>query len=331
MECLSMSNKRRVRASAPSNIALIKYWGKRNTALNLPLTSSFSVSLTEMCSWTTVSLSDTDQDQWDIMGDPSKAERLLALARKATGDSRPLSIAIENTFPGGAGLASSASSMASLARALNVFLADGALDVNELASWSRQGSGSSVRSLLPGYVLWEAGVAPEGEDCLVKEAFSAAHMPLSLVVCVVNDQPKPIGSTKAMERCRDTSPNYEAFHEHNDAHLKEAMAAVETKDFARLAAIAETNCLAMHDVMHKATPPIDYFLPGTHESIALVRSLREDGVSCFFSIDAGPNVKIFCPPEEQAKVKEACDSLQHVKSLLMDQACISLPDVIIEG
>jgi diphosphomevalonate decarboxylase len=319
-----------IRASAPSNIALIKYWGKRNTKLNLPLTSSFSVSLTEMCSWTTVQESNTGEDQWDIHGDPSKSQKLLEVARDVTGDRRPLSISIQNTFPGGAGLASSASSMASLARALNVFLADGALSIQTLATWSRQGSGSSVRSLLPGYVLWEAGVAPEGEDCLVKPAFSVEQLPLSVVVCVVNDQPKPIGSTAAMERCRDTSPNYQAFHDRNPADLSVAMEAVAGGDFAALADVAESNCLAMHDVMHKATPAIDYFLPGTHAAIAKVRELRASGVDCFFSIDAGPNVKICCPPTNQAAIAEACESLPGVKFILKDEVCGSLPAIEVE-
>lgn len=316
-----------IRACAPSNIALIKYWGKRNTKLNLPLTSSFSVSLTEMCSWTTVEASTTGEDVWEIEGDPSKAERLLALARKATGNTQPLRISIRNTFPGGAGLASSASSMASLARGLNAFLADGSLSVNELASWSRIGSGSSVRSLLPGYVLWEAGTEPNGEDCLVKPAFSAEHMPMALVVCVVDDRPKPIGSTAAMERCRDTSPNYQAFHDANDADLQEALAAVQERDFARLGRVAEANCLAMHDVMHQAQPPVNYFQPATHASIAMVRTLREEGIPCFFSIDAGPNVKVFCPPEHQSAVEAACRTLTGLKNILMDRVSVSLPEI----
>lgn len=316
-----------IRACAPSNIALIKYWGKRDTKLNLPLTSSFSVSLTDMCSWTTVKEAPGSEDVWEIMGDPSKAQRLLALAREATGDARPLHIKIENTFPGGAGLASSASSMASLARGLNAMLADGKLSLNEMASWARRGSGSSVRSLLPGYVLWKAGSDPEGRDCIVDQAFDVSQLPLSLVVCVVDDRPKPIGSTAAMERCRDTSPNYQAFHETNDAHLAEAMAAVQEADLARLGAIAEINCLAMHDVMHQAQPPVDYFQAGTHASIAAVRKMRDEGIPCFFSIDAGPNVKIFCPPDAQADVYARCEQIEGLKFVLKDQVCAALPAI----
>jgi len=97
---------------------------------------------------------------------------------------------------------------------------------------------------LPGYVLWKAGADEEGRDCVVEQAFAASQLPLALVVCVVDDQPKPIGSTAAMERCRDTSPNYQAFHDQNDAHLAEAMAAVQTADLPRLGAIAAAECIS---------------------------------------------------------------------------------------
>lgn len=307
-----------ITATAPSNIALVKYWGKRNKALNLPLTSSLSLTLRSLWSEATVEESSTGQDEWDIMGDPSKAQRVLAEARGFTKDDRPLRVSIQNHFPSGAGLASSASSMAAFSRALAQFLADGSTPLDEMARWSRLGSGSSVRSLLTGYVLWDAGTEEDGSDCRISQAFTPEHFPLSLVVCVVNDKPKPIGSTAAMERCRDTSPNYQEFHERNGDDLKAALSAIENRDLMALAEVAEANCLAMHDVMHKATPPVNYFMEGTHKSIALTRELRASGVPCFFSIDAGPNVKIFCPPEQHQAVVDACKSITELVDILED-------------
>lgn len=305
-------------ASAPSNIALIKYWGKRSKKWNLPLTSSFSVTLQNMRSWAKVQKAEGKEDQWDIMGDPSKAQKVLAAARLFTNDQTPLRISIHNDFPSGAGLASSASSMAALALALGKTLCPD-VPTEQLAHWSRLGSGSSVRSLYPGYVLWEAGEHPEGLDCVARSEFSANHLPLSLVVCVVDDQPKPIGSTKAMERCRETSPNYDAFHKENPKALKAAIQAVQQKDLKTLGELSEQNCLAMHDVMHKASPPIQYFKPGTYEAMEQVKILRAEGIPCFFTIDAGPNVKILCPPEHQQAVHEACKSLSGLKKILLDQ------------
>ena len=305
-------------ASAPSNIALVKYWGKRETRQNLPLTSSFSVTLDRMRTW--VAIDESKEDRWTLHGDPKKAMRVLEEARRSTGQTSALSIHLQNDFPSGAGLASSASSMAALAFALDHALTGGKTPLREVARWARLGSGSAVRSLYGGYVLWHAGHDAEGRDCYAETRFEASAMPLSLVVCVANDQPKPIGSTAAMERCRDTSPRYEAFHARNPLDIESALAAVQQKDLHALARISEENCLAMHEVMHTATPPIDYFLEGTHAAIAAVRKLREEaGIPCFFTIDAGPNVKVFCPPAFQAPITEALRNLQGIKHLLHDQ------------
>lgn len=312
------------RASAPSNIALVKYWGKRDTQRNLPLTSSFSVSLSHMRSTATIQEAPGPQDLWHIHGNPNKAERVLQVAREATGDHRPLEITIENSFPSGAGLASSASSMAALALALNTMLAQDRLSTEEIATWARLGSGSSVRSLYPGYVLWDAGTQADGSDCIARTLYPAQHMPLALVVCVVDDQPKPIGSTAAMERCRETSPLYERFHTQNPADLKQATEAVKEQDFFALAEISEANCQAMHAIMHTAQPPINYFKPGTKAAIECVQKLRQNGTPCFFTIDAGPNVKVFCPPEHAQSVTEACEALPGVLYLLQDRVATSL-------
>lgn len=316
-----------VRISAAPNIALIKYWGKRHKALNLPLTSSFSVTLSQMRSWATVREASGKADEWNLMGDPSKAQRVVEAARQTTGDRRPLYVSIENNFPSGAGLASSASSMAALTRALSRFLADDTVPMNQLTTWSRLGSGSSVRSLFPGYVHWEAGTDPEGKDCIAETRFEAMHLPLALVACVVDDQPKPIGSTAAMERSRDTSPLYEEFHTKNTSMMKIALDAVTRRDFIALGEVSEANCLLMHEVMQTSGPPINYFKPGTHAAIDHTRKLRAEGIPCFFTIDAGPNVKIFCPPEYQESVRRACENIPGVKRLLLDRIATQLDPV----
>lgn len=310
---------KKVQTSAPTNIALIKYWGKRDTKRNLPLTSSLSVTLTNMRSWATVQEASGTKDLWEISGDPSKAMRVLSAARLATEDHRPLQVSIRNDFPSSAGLASSASSMAAFAKALGHFLAQDQLPLEQVTTWARLGSGSSVRSFYPGYVVWDAGTDLEGKDCIAASRFHASQLPVSLVVCVVNDGPKPIGSTAAMERSRATSPGYKAFHQKNDEMLQQAIQSLQKKDFERLGQLSEQNCLAMHKVIRESQPPIDYFLPGTHQAIELVRQLRQDNIPAFFTIDAGPNVKILSPPEYQEQIYLACQKLTGVKKILLDQ------------
>lgn len=306
-------------ASAPSNIALVKYWGKRNTQHNLPLTSSFSVTLETMRTWVAISSLSDGPDRWALYGNPKKALRVLAEARAFTHNSQPLAISIHNDFPSGAGLASSASSMAALAFALDLALNDGNTPRTEVARWARLGSGSAVRSLYPGFVLWEAGLDPEGRDCIAQSRFPASQLPLDLIACVVDDRTKPIGSTEAMERCRDTSPSYIPFHARNAEDLQRALLALQTQNLQALGQVSEENCLAMHTVMHQAQPPIDYFQDGTHAAIATVRALRQQGLPCFFTIDAGPNVKVLCPPTHTPALREALEHTTGVTRLLFDR------------
>ena len=147
------------RARAPANLALVKYWGKRDAGCRLPATSSLSVTLAALGSEAEVRPS--GEDRLDVQGDPSRAMRVIEAARALSGCRDPLHVAVRNTVPTAAGLASSASSMAALAFALARALG---LDdrPDDVALLARLGSGSAVRSLHGGFVRWDAGSAPDG-------------------------------------------------------------------------------------------------------------------------------------------------------------------------
>ncbi|MCB9644500.1 MAG: hypothetical protein H6728_15615 [Myxococcales bacterium] len=97
------------------------------------------------------------------------------------------------------------------------------------------------------------------------------------------------------------------------------MDAVAAHDFRALGDVSEENCLAMHDVMHQAQPPVNYFLDGTHAAIETVRKLRAQGIPCFFTIDAGPNVKVLCDPAYRETISEALQKTPGVLRLLQDR------------
>ena len=313
-------NEKIGRGRAASNIALVKYWGKRDISLNLPQSSSFSITLNSLYSVAEVSESPDGEDHLLIRGNPNKAKRLLLAARKFTGDRRPLRIKIENNFPTAAGLASSASSMAALALALRDFWSrEYQIPFAELTKWARLASGSAVRSLLSGYVLWRAGSRADGSDSSVEQLFPPQHFPLSLIACIVRSKPKEIGSTEAMEHCRKTSPFYWEFHRRIESDLERAISAVAERDIWRLGAVAEENCLAMHRAIRESRPPIDYLLPESRGLIDFVRELREKrGVPCFFTIDAGPNVKIFTLPRHKEELLALCRERPEVEQILTD-------------
>ncbi|MCB9644501.1 MAG: hypothetical protein H6728_15620 [Myxococcales bacterium] len=197
--------------SAPSNIALVKYWGKRNTKHNLPLTSSFSVTLEKMRTWVAISPLDQGEDQWKLYGNPKKHSASWPEARAATGNQQPLSITIQNDF---LQAQDSQARLLRWRRWLSPSISP-SLTAPPHATKSHAGPDwVAVRrfaSLYPGYVLWEAGIEPEGKDCVAQSKFTATHMPLALIACVIDDRTKPISSTEAMERCRDTSPTTRLF------------------------------------------------------------------------------------------------------------------------
>ena len=136
-------------AYAPANIALAKYWGKRDRALNLPVNGSLSISLGDLGTHTTVRAANRDRitlNGSDAAPDSALHRRTFAfidLWRR--GDAQPLHIETRNTIPTAAGLASSASGFAALTMALARYwqlnLADSAL-----SAIARLGSGSAVSS-----------------------------------------------------------------------------------------------------------------------------------------------------------------------------------------
>ena len=120
-----------------------------------------------------------------------------------------------------------------------------------------------------------------------------------------NPDRRPIGSTEAMEISRQTSPFYSSWVDQQAQDLDTARTAIASRDFEKLAAIAEHNCLKMHSIMWASRPPMVYWNAATMRCLQTVRQLQGQGVGVFFTIDAGPQVKAVCLPEFAAEVEVA--------------------------
>jgi diphosphomevalonate decarboxylase len=190
------------KAYAPSNIALCKYWGKRNQELNLPVTSSLSVSLADKGSTVELSAATGSQDVFVLNNktlDPTSSfsKRLhdfLNLFRPE--QDFMFNATIQTNIPIGAGLASSACGFASVVLALNDFFGWD-LNESELSILARLGSGSASRSLHQGFVEWNAGVSADGMDSYA-QALTETWPELCIGLLIVSDGAKPIGSCDAM-------------------------------------------------------------------------------------------------------------------------------------
>lgn len=293
-------------AIAHPNVALIKYWGKRGGAGNLPATGSLSLVLGGLATVTSVRFEAGrrgDQVWLDGREDPDTAIRVTACLdalRAEAGVSDGALVESRNDFPTGAGLASSASGFAALltagAGALGL-----ALSPERLAELARQGSGSAPRSLLGGIVVLKNA----GETTTCRQVARPADWPLTVVVAVTTLVPKAMGSREGMRLSEQTSPYYESWVRTHPADLEAALSAVHARDFATLARLSEHNCLKMHAVMMATQPPLLYWSPATLACLHRIHALRAEGVPVFFTVDAGPQVKAVCLPEAVSRVSDA--------------------------
>jgi diphosphomevalonate decarboxylase len=294
-------------AIAHPNVALIKYWGKRDTDRNLPAVGSLSLTLAGLETITSVTLdADRRGDQVVLNGVSDKktqirVTRCLDLLRERAGVTAGALVESSNSFPTSAGLASSASGYAALVKAAAAALELDA-DPDFLDIVARIGSGSAPRSLHDGIVLLENSSA-DGVSC---QSISApGRWPLSVVVAVTSTQAKDIGSTEGMELSRKTSPFYQPWLDSHAADLSAAVELVRAQDFDSLATLSEHSCLKMHAVAMTSRDPLFYWSPATVACMRRVWELRHSGIPVFFTIDAGPQLKAVCLPEVAAEVEVA--------------------------
>lgn len=305
----------RATARAQPNIALVKYWGKRDVSRNLPAVGSLSITLDSL--WTEMSVEfspSLEADELSVNGEslPAWLPRVAACLDGVAGEGRQRArIESRYNFPAEAGLASSASAFAAL-----VVAASAAAEVDatteDLARIAGRASGSAARSLYDGYVE----LTPRANDISVETIAAADDWPLMVVAAVTGEAPKAVSSTEAMLRSANTSPFYERWVDEQGADLDVARDAVRHRDFAALADVSEHNCLKMHSVTWTSRPPIAYWNQATVACMARVRELRAGGEAVFFTIDAGPQVKAVCLPESAATVEEQLGSVPGVLRML---------------
>ena len=292
-------------AYAPANIALAKYWGKRERALNLPVNGSLSISLGDLGTHTTVRAADRDRitlNGNDAAPDSALHRRTFAfidLWRR--GDAQPLHVETTNTIPTAAGLASSASGFAALARALARYwqldLAD-----SDLSAIARLGSGSAARSLWHGFVKWERGTRDDGRDS-VAAPITSDWQELRIALVEIDSGAKKTASGAGMNHTTATSPLYAAWPETAQADLAALEAAIAARDFSALGSVAEANALAMHATMLAARPALCYLQAQTLTTLHRLWQARAEGLEIYATIDAGPNVKILCRARDEAAVR----------------------------
>lgn len=321
-----MSEIHRASTTAPVNIAVIKYWGKRDPKLNLPTNSSLSVTLSQddLRTHTTASCSPSypAEDSLLLNGSPQDVSgartqacfRELRALRKQLEDGNdalpklstfPLKIVSENNFPTAAGLASSAAGFAALVRAIaNLYeLESSPTDLSRIA---RQGSGSACRSLFGGYVGWEQGSAADGSDSMAFQVAPAEHWPnMRAVILVVSAAKKGVSSTTGMQTTVATSSLFAArASETVPRRMQEMQKAIQDKDFETFAKVTMMDSNSFHATCLDTYPPIFYLNDVSKAAIKIVESINEAAgkIIAAYTFDAGPNAVVYYLEENEKQV-----------------------------
>ncbi len=295
-------------AFAPSNIALCKYWGKRDQILNLPNNSSLSISLANKGATAIITPIDAQHNKLIVNGAPLDKE---SKASKRLNDYLDLfrfekkyayQLELNVNIPFAAGLASSACIFASIAKSINQ-LYHWQLSDKTLSILARLGSGSASRSIAHGFVEWEKGVQADGMDSfatLIPEQWTE----LCIGLCLIDTQKKKTSSREGMQRTIETSPLYPSWPNSAENDIKKIRQAITEKDFNLLGKTAENNALAMHATMLAAWPPLLYSNEKTISLMRQVWALREQGQEIYFTQDAGPNLKLLFLEKDSDFIKD---------------------------
>ncbi|KAK9899075.1 Diphosphomevalonate decarboxylase [Cystobasidium minutum MCA 4210] len=315
--------------SAPVNIAVIKYWGKRNTSLILPTNSSLSVTLSQDDLRSTTSIrasSEFKQDRLWLNGKEESAVnegRTGACIREMRNIRKdyeaqnsslekiadlPIHIISSNNFPTAAGLASSASGFAALAFTLyNLYKLEDHITLSELSRIARQGSGSACRSLMGGMVAWEMGSKDDGSDSLAVTVAPQEHWPnMSALICVVSDAKKGTSSTAGMQATVQTSPLLQHRIKHVvPERMKAISEAIQKRDFETFAQITMADSNQFHAVCLDTTPPIFYMNDCSRAIIAAVNEINRAAgkIIAAYTYDAGPNAVIYAEDSNMPVIK----------------------------
>ena len=221
-----------------------------------------------------------------------------------------------NNFPTASGLASSAAGGAALALASSK-AAGLNLSKKEISIIARRNSGSACRSVEGGFVEWLKGESENGNDSYGKQFAPETYWPeFRVIVNILSTKQKTIKSRVGMKQSVATCPYYTAWTKTAEEDCEIAKKAIMDKDFDALGNVSEMNALKMHSVMMTTNPPIIYWLPETVKIIQAVHEMRNNEINCYFTMDAGPQVKILCLEKNVEDIKNYLKKLDCIKETI---------------
>ncbi len=333
-------------ATAPANIAFIKYWGKKDEDLRLPTNDSIAMNLSQAYTVTTVEFSEkyhrdefifisdvilgrTQSEAWRTTPESDSGQarmtkqnnkeeqrviKHLDRIREIANSKLFAKVMTQNSFPKSAGIASSSSGFAALTLA-----ATGAfglkLSEKELSILARLGSGSACRSIPDGFVEWKSG--KESDDSYAYSLYKENYWDLKDIILVTSEEKKKIASAVGHENA-PSSIFFKTRLENLHLRIKKLKESLQKKDIKMFGELIEQEATELHTIMMTQNPPLYYWNGATMDVIQRVLEWRRDGLTVYFTIDAGPNVHLICEAEEEKKVLSKIRQLNYVKNIIFN-------------
>ena len=313
-------------AKAPANIALIKYWGKKNETLRIPVNDSLAICLDKAFTMTTVEFRENLKkdkiiiDKKEAVGkEKERVVKHLNKIRKKAGIKFFAQVVSKNSFPAATGLASSASGFAALTLAA-LKAAGLVLSEKEISRLARLGSGSACRSIPDGFVYWHGGNSDR--NSYAYSLYPLSYWNLRDLTIVVQKEKKKVSSTRGHQLAFQ-NPFLKSRLELVKENLKKIKKAFKNKDFSLLGKVIESETLSLHSVMLTSQPALIYWQPVTLAIIHKVIDLREKReLESYFTIDAGPNVHLICQKGQEKKLKQEIQKMNGVKKIVINKPAV---------
>ncbi len=292
-------------AQAPANIALIKYMGKKDSKLNIPINPSLSYALNNLLSSVTLEVQAGEKNFWEPLQIPGAPDFLLSAAaqerflahlarlKEYFNYSGAFVVRSCNNFPHSSGLASSASSFAALTKcavlALSELTNSSIPSIETQAQLSRLGSGSSCRSFFSPWALWE--------DETVK-GINLPYQELFHQVIIISHEEKKVSSPEAHQRVL-SSKFYATRAQQAKDNLKVLLNALETKNWESAYQICWREFQEMHHLFATCEQPFSYITAKSNEALASLQQLwQREGDGPLVTMDAGPNIHLLYRAEQ---------------------------------
>ena len=307
-------------AVAPSNIAFIKYWGRKDEILRLPENGSISMNLSDLLTTTTVEFNPDFKKDLIIIndkkeeGEGSRVVKHLDRIRKLVKINYRAKVVSQNNFPTGTGLSSSASGFAALtvagAKAAGLNLSE-----KELSILARQGSGSACRSIPDGFVEWLDG--DTNETSYAVSLYPHSYWDIVDVVTIVSKNKKDVSTTEG-QKLAGSSPFFPLRLERINERIKLIKKYLKEKDFKNFGELIEQEALELHAIMLTSSPSLIYWLPGTLKVMHAVKRWREEGLQVYFTVNTGQDIHLICQKKDIEKVVRKAKEVSDVQKTIIN-------------